>query len=82
VKTGEIILILVIFIGGFILADYLASQIMISDGTGRLMVRLVLLSQVVALIYLVFDNRDTARRVEHLEKVLRNEGKLPPKDSE
>lgn len=81
-KTVEIILILVIFIVGFVLADYLASQVMAPGMAVRLVVRLVFLCQIIALIYLVFDSRDSARRIEHLENVLRNEGKLPPEDAD
>ncbi len=81
-KTVEIILILVIFIAGFVLADYLASQVMVPGNAVRLVVRLVLLCQIIALIYLVFDGRDSARRIKQLENVLRDEGKLPAEDAD
>ena len=70
VKTGEILITVLIFVIGFVVADYLATRIMVPGPTIRLMVRLAVLGQIIGMLYLFFDGRDTARRLVRIEDAL------------
>ena len=69
-KTGEILFTVLIFVIGFVGADYLATRIMVPGPTVRLVVRLAVLGQLIGMLYLFFDGRDTARRLVRIEEAL------------
>ena len=66
-NPGEIILITLLVITGFIVADSLVNTIIMFGALQRFVTRIGFLAQYIALIYLIFESRDISRRVRWLE---------------
>ena len=67
-KPGELILIAILVLVSFILSDTIVDAVAATGAVERLFLRVGFLGQYFALIYLVFESRDNARRLREMER--------------
>ena len=79
-KPGEIILITLLVITGFLMADFLVDHLMLQGVFQRFVMRIGFQAQFFILIYLFFDLRDNSRRLQRLERRFAREHRLRVKD--
>ena len=71
-KALEIILITLFVMVGFLGAEFIVSHIGVSGAFQRFLLRVSIQIQYILLIYLLFDSRESIRRIHTLEVNLEN----------
>lgn len=69
-KPSEIILISLLVIVGFLMADFLVNRLVLQGAFQRFVLRVGLQVQFYALIYFFFETRECSRRANELENNL------------
>ena len=67
-KSGEIIIITLLVVAGFLMADLLVDKIILQSADQRFLMRIGFQAQFYVIIYLFFDLRDSSRRLRVLER--------------
>ena len=74
-RPGEIILITLLVIVGFVMTEFIINHLIFTGALQRFIMRIGFQIQFFVLIYLFFNSRDNSRRVRVLEKCFMREPK-------
>ena len=74
-RPGEIILITLLVIVGFVMTEFIINHLIFTGALQRFIMRIGFQIQFFVLIYLFFNSRDNSRRVRVLEKCFMRERK-------
>ena len=75
-RSEEIILIALLVIGSFLIAEFIVNHFIFIGALQRFIMRVGFQAQFFVLIYLFFDSRDNSRRVRLLERRFMRERKV------
>lgn len=79
VKTVEILILVLLFIACFFMAEFLVDHLVLYTPMQRFLARVGFQVQLYGLVYLFFDSRDISRRLRNIENRFSEESN---KDSE